>query len=71
MRRSSWSLLISFRVVTFKNSNELRSGASVPLDRMLVETDSPYLAPAFSRPPNEPAYVRQTAAALAALRRCY
>jgi TatD DNase family protein len=63
-------LLISFSgVVTFKNSNELRAvAASVPLDRMLIETDSPYLAPVpFRGRRNEPAYVRQTAAALASL----
>jgi TatD DNase family protein len=63
-------LLISFSgVVTFKNSKELRAvAASVPLDRMLVETDSPYLAPVpFRGRRNEPAYVRQTAAALASL----
>jgi TatD DNase family protein len=63
-------LLISFSgVLTFKNSNDLRAvAASVPLDRTLVETDSPYLAPVpFRGRRNEPAYVRETAASLASL----
>jgi TatD DNase family protein len=63
-------LLISFSgVVTFKNSNELRAvAASVPMDRMLIETDSPYLAPVpFRGRRNEPAFVRETAGTLASL----
>ncbi len=57
-------------IVTFKNANELRQTLSeVPIDRLLVETDSPYLAPAPKRGKrNEPAYVVHTAAALAELK---
>jgi len=41
----------------------------VPLDRLLVETDSPYLAPQPVRGrPNEPSYIAHTAATLAAVR---
>ena len=64
-------LYISFSgVVTFKNSAALRDIASdVPLDRMLVETDAPFLAPAPHRGKrNEPAFVAHTAAALAAVK---
>lgn len=54
-------------IVTFKNSEELRAIASeVPLDRLLVETDAPYLAPVPHRGRrNEPAYVADTARVLA------
>jgi TatD DNase family protein len=55
---------ISFSgVVTFKSAVVLQEVAEkVPLDRMLIETDSPYLAPVPHRgKPNEPAYVRYTA----------
>ncbi len=54
-------------VVTFKKAQALRDTvASVPLDRLLVETDSPYLAPAPNRGKrNEPAFVVHTAAKLA------
>ncbi len=50
--------------VTFKNADALRASlAAVPLDRLMVETDCPYLAPAPNRGrTNEPAYVRFTAA---------
>jgi TatD DNase family protein len=61
-------LYVSFSgILTFKNSNALREVArSVPLDRLLVETDAPYLAPGKYRGKrNEPAYVVETAAALA------
>lgn len=61
-------LCISFSgILTFKKSDELRQIASmVPLDRLLVETDAPYLAPGKYRGKrNEPAYVLETAAALA------
>lgn len=56
--------------VTFKKSDELRQvAAQVPLDRILIETDSPYLAPVPRRGKrNEPAYVRYTAEQLAELR---
>jgi len=50
-------------IVTFKKSTELRAiFAAAPLDRILVETDSPYLAPVPHRgKPNEPAYTAHTA----------
>ena len=56
--------------VTYPNAHELRSAAaSVPADRILAETDSPYLAPQPLRGrPNEPANVVHTVAALAAAR---
>ncbi len=48
-------------ILTFKNSDELRAiAADVPHDRLLVETDAPYLAPVpFRGKRNEPAYVAQ------------
>jgi len=53
--------------LTYKNASDLRVAASqVPLDRLLVETDCPYLAPQPVRGKrNEPAYVVHTLAALA------
>jgi TatD DNase family protein len=56
--------------VTFKNARNLHEVArSVPLDRLVVETDSPYLAPEPVRGKrNDPRNVRHTAAAIAALR---
>lgn len=62
---------ISFAgAVTFKNANKLRAVAqSVPLDRILIETDSPYLTPVPLRGKrNEPAYVIETAKVIAELR---
>jgi len=61
-------LHVSFTgVVTFKKSDALRDIAkSVPLDRLLVETDAPFLAPLpFRGKTNEPAYVVHTAKVLA------
>ncbi len=57
-------------IITFKNAQELRDiMAEVPLDRLLVETDSPYLAPMPNRGKrNEPAFVTHTALALAKLK---
>jgi TatD DNase family protein len=57
-------------IVTFKKADELRDTAkAVPLDRLLVETDSPYLAPIPMRGKrNEPAFVAHTAAKVAELR---
>jgi len=54
-------------ILTFKNSTELRDiAANVPMDRLLVETDAPYLAPVpFRGKRNEPSYVVNTAKALA------
>ncbi|HXQ41571.1 MAG TPA: TatD family hydrolase [Candidatus Udaeobacter sp.] len=62
---------ISFSgIVTFRNAEDLRAIAKiVPGDRLLVETDAPYLAPVPQRGKrNEPAFVAHTAAFLAGLR---
>lgn len=62
---------ISFSgIVTFKNAVELKEVAKqVPLDRLLIETDSPYLAPVpYRGKRNQPAYVPQVAAEIARLR---
>ena len=64
-------LYISFSgIVTFKNAPQIQEAAKyVPADRMLVETDAPFLAPVPKRgKPNEPSYVRYTAEFLAKLR---
>jgi TatD DNase family protein len=64
-------LYVSFSgVVTFKKSDALREIARlVPLDRLLVETDAPFLAPEpYRGKTNEPAYVAHTAKALAAVK---
>ncbi len=57
-------------IVTFRNAEELRDVArKLPLDRLLVETDSPYLAPVpYRGKPNIPAYVREVAEFIAELR---
>ncbi len=58
-------------VVTFKNARDVQDAAKlVPPDRLLIETDSPYLTPEPLRRvrPNEPAYVAHTARFLAQLR---
>lgn len=71
MRAVDLGLYVSFSgVVSFKKSEDLRAIASeVPLDRILVETDAPYLAPEpYRGKTNEPAYVAYTAAALAKAR---
>ncbi|MBI0067968.1 MULTISPECIES: TatD family hydrolase [unclassified Snodgrassella] len=62
---------ISFSgIVTFKNARQIQEACRyVPLDRILVETDAPYLAPVPKRgKQNEPAYVRYTAEFVAQLR---
>ena len=62
---------ISFSgIVTFKNATGLKDVARrVPLDRMLIETDSPYLAPVpYRGKRNQPAYVPHVAAEIARLR---
>jgi TatD DNase family protein len=62
---------ISFSgILTFRNADELRAVArEVPLDRCLIETDSPYLAPAPHRgKTNSPAYVPRVAACLAEIK---
>lgn len=57
-------------IVTFKNARELHEVATlIPDDRLLIETDSPYLAPVPYRGKiNTPAYVPHVAARLAELR---
>jgi len=62
---------ISFSgIVTFRNADQLREVAKkVPMDQVLIETDSPYLAPVPKRgKTNEPSYVRHTAEFVAELR---
>ncbi|MGL4438233.1 MAG: TatD family hydrolase [Bosea sp. (in: a-proteobacteria)] len=57
-------------IITFKRSEELRAiAADAPLERLLVETDAPYLAPEpYRGRPNEPSYVTRTAAVLASVK---
>ena len=57
-------------IVSFKNADDLRAAARiVPADRLLVETDAPYLAPEpYRGKPNEPAYVVAVGTALASAR---
>jgi TatD DNase family protein len=57
-------------IITFKTADDLRAAAAMcPLDRLLVETDSPYLAPVPHRgKPNRPALVPLVGAAVAAVR---
>lgn len=58
--------------VTYPRNNDLRAvAASIPLDKMLLETDAPFLTPVpFRGRRNEPAYVAYTAQAVADLRGC-
>ena len=67
----SMGFYISFSgIVTFKNAAQLKEVAQkIPLDKMLVETDSPYLAPVpFRGKTNQPAYVKYVAQEIADLR---
>jgi TatD DNase family protein len=68
----SLGMHISFAgMVTYKKSDDLRAvAAAIPSDRILTETDSPYLSPHPHRNvrPNHPALVRDTAECLAAVR---
>jgi len=71
MRAIALGLSISFTgIITFKNSADLRAiAAELPADRILVETDAPYLAPGKYRGKrNEPSYVVETAKVLAETR---
>ena len=68
-RALSLGAYISFSgIVSFKNADDVRAAAMLtPIDRMLVETDAPYLAPVPHRGrENEPAWVADVGAALAA-----
>jgi TatD DNase family protein len=67
----NWGFMVSFAGnLTFKKAEGLRAVASeIPLDRLLVETDSPYLAPVPNRGKrNEPAFVEEVTRQLAELR---
>jgi TatD DNase family protein len=57
-------------VVTFENASEVREATkSVPIERIMVETNAPYFAPAPNRTKRcEPAFIRETAAFIANLR---
>ena len=71
MKAISLGLSISFTgILTFKKSEALRElAAELPADRIMVETDSPYLAPGkFRGKRNEPSYVVEVAKVLAATR---
>ena len=69
MRCLALGMYISFAgMVTFKKSDDLRAvAAAIPDDRLLIETDAPYLSPdpLRSKRPNEPSYLIHTAACLA------
>ncbi len=65
--------LVSFTgICTFKNAQIVRDTiAATPLDRMMLETDSPFLAPVpFRGKRCEPAYVKEIADAVAAIKKC-
>jgi TatD DNase family protein len=65
--------IVSFTgIVTFKNAEAVRETvAAVPLDRFMLETDAPYLAPVPYRGKRcEPAYIREIAQVAAQLRKC-
>ncbi|HKQ47265.1 MAG TPA: TatD family hydrolase [Phycisphaerae bacterium] len=69
LERGYWISLTG--VVTFKRSGELRRvAAMIPEDRLMIETDSPYLSPEPVRNarPNEPSYLPHTARCIAAAR---
>ena len=71
MRAVALGLSVSFTgILTFKKSEDLRAiAAELPADRVLVETDAPYLAPGkFRGKRNEPSYVVETATTLAQVR---
>jgi len=71
-RAMGMNFYISFSgIVTFSNARELREVArAVPLERLLIETDSPYLAPTpYRGKTNEPAYVRRVAEQISEIKR--
>jgi TatD DNase family protein len=66
-------MFVSFSgIVTFKNATDVRAAAAAcPLDRLLVETDSPFLAPVpYRGRTNEPSYLPHVGAAIAAVKNC-
>jgi TatD DNase family protein len=66
-------MYVSFSgIITFKNAADVREAAErCPLDRLLVETDSPFLAPVPHRGrSNEPAYLPLVGEAVAAIKGC-
>lgn len=66
-------MFVSFSgIVTFKNAADVRAAAQrCPFERLLVETDSPFLAPVpFRGRPNEPSYIPLVGDAIAALKGC-
>jgi TatD DNase family protein len=66
---AGWWLSFAGNVTYLKNTAIAAAAAAVPLDRLLVETDAPYLAPKSRRgKPNEPAAVVETATFIAAQR---
>lgn len=70
-RSMALNFYVSFSgIVSFRSAQELREVArQMPIERLLVETDSPYLAPVpYRGKPNQPAWVRQVAACVAELR---
>ena len=71
MKAIAHGLYVSFTgILTFKNSQNVRDvAAEIPLDRIMVETDAPFLAPGKYRGKRcEPSFVTETAKALAQLR---
>lgn len=70
-RAMEMGFMISFSgIITFKNAADLREVVkSVPLDKLLIETDSPYLAPVpYRGKPNQPGYVAEVAKCVAELK---
>lgn len=67
--REGWFIAIG-GVVTFKNAVKMKDVArEVPLDKLVLETDSPYLTPVpFRGKPNKPAYIKYVAEEIASLR---
>jgi TatD DNase family protein len=66
-------MFVSFSgIITFKNAADIRQAAALcPLDRLLIETDSPFLAPVPHRgKTNEPGFVPLVGAAVAAVKEC-
>jgi TatD DNase family protein len=69
MLEAGWWISFAGNVTYPKNAELAAAAARVPAERLLVETDAPYLAPQSRRgKPNEPAFVRETAEFIAALR---